>query len=86
MRYPVKSDAKNAARRPNQSANKRLTWEYQCACCHGWFPGKETQVDHIVECGDILSDPGGFIGRLFCEVDNLQVLCKGCHGAKKAIK
>ena len=81
MKYPVKSDVKLAARRTNHSANKRLLWEYQCNQCLGWFTGKETQVDHIEELGDILADPGGYIGRLFCEADGMQCLCKGCHQA-----
>jgi 5-methylcytosine-specific restriction endonuclease McrA len=36
------------------------------------------------------NDLPGFVERLFCEVDNLQVLCEGCHNiktqAEKAIK
>ena len=30
-------------------------------------------------CG---GDLPGFVERLFCEVDNLQVLCESCHDAK----
>ena len=79
MRYPVKVDVKNAARRPNQSENKRMRWEYQCSRCLEWFRGDEVQVDNSGPVWDILEDPGGYLGGMFCEADNLRVLCKGCH-------
>jgi hypothetical protein len=52
--------------------------------CKRWFPEKETQLDHIVECGSLreFSDLPGFVERLFCESDGFQVLCKGCHNKK----
>jgi hypothetical protein len=81
MKYPVKQDALTDARRASQSSNKKLKWEYECRKCKQWFPGKEVQVDHILECGS-LDDANLFIGRLFCEIDNLQVLCKPCHKGK----
>jgi 5-methylcytosine-specific restriction endonuclease McrA len=49
------------------------------------FVGADVQVDHICP----LIDPTvGFlswdsvINNMFCEADNLQVLCKGCHSLK----
>lgn len=77
-------DAKIRARRPYVGPNKRLKWEYQCSECGGWFPDKETQVDHVVPAGSIrsFSDIGPFVERLLCEADGLVVLCKGCHGVK----
>lgn len=45
---------------------------------------KNVFVDHIIP----VVGPGGFtswdefISNLYCEVDNLQVLCKACHDAK----
>ena len=73
-----------AARRPSQSDNKKLKWEYQCSRCGGWFPHKETAVDHIVPAGTLLSfaDVAGFVERLFCEPNGLVVLCERCHHAK----
>jgi 5-methylcytosine-specific restriction endonuclease McrA len=78
---PLVRQSINAVRRPNQSANKRLKWEFQCADCGGWFPRKEVEVDHKVPCGSLrsLQDIAGFIDRLFCEPDGLRVLCEGCH-------
>jgi len=73
-----------AARRPSQSDNKKLKWEYQCSICSGWFPHKEIEVDHIVPAGTLLSlnDIAGFVERLFCEKENLAVLCYKCHEDK----
>lgn len=52
-------------------------------CCN-WFPGKEIEVDHIVPAGRLRSfeDIGGFVERLFCERENLMVLCEQCHRDK----
>lgn len=79
------ADVKLAARRTNQSANKRLKYEYQCAQCKNWFSDKEVEVDHKIEAGSLRNgdDLKGFVERLFCEKDGLQVLCKDvCHREK----
>jgi len=47
--------------------------------------GKEIQVDHVEPCGSLktFEDLPGFVRRLFCEADGLQVLCKAnCHRRK----
>lgn len=77
MKYPVNQMVKRQAQRPNQSDNKRLKYEYQCAECKGWFQGKHTQVDHIHPCGSLkdYADLEQFIETLFCTKDNLRVLC-----------
>jgi 5-methylcytosine-specific restriction endonuclease McrA len=72
---------KQKARRNYKGSNKRQKYEYKCAICEGWFPDKNIEVDHInpagsLKCGDDLK---GFVERLFCEIDNLRVLCKPCH-------
>lgn len=61
-----------------------MKYEYQCNECKGWFPDKQINVDHIIPAGTLTcsADLAGFIERLFCEQDNLQVLCTGCHDAK----
>lgn len=82
---PLKN-ALQKARRPNQSANKRLTWEYQCACCKKWFPANKVEVDHIIPCGSLtsLDDVKPFIAQMTTEnEDDYQVLCKEtCHRGK----
>lgn len=82
--YPPIKLCKENSRRKYTGKNKRLKWEYECAKCGKWFKEKEIQVDHIVplgslKCGD---DLAGFIERLTCEVDGLQILCKSCHQTK----
>jgi len=80
MKYPVKQDALSAARRPAENRSGRTKWEYRCASCGEWFLGSEVQVDHIRECA--ATDLNQFVATLFCERDNLAVLCKGCHQVK----
>lgn len=63
----------------------RLAQHYLCNVCTGEFPAKEVQVDHIQpvvdpKTGFINWDT--FIDRLFCEKENLQVLCTTCHKLK----
>ena len=83
MQWKPTQACKKDARRPNQSDNKRMKWEYQCAECRGWFRDDEVDVDHIVECGTLNRETAGdFIERLFCEAKGLQLLCKGCHKQK----
>jgi hypothetical protein len=93
---PLVQDALVAARRPSKSKkNPRLKWQFQCAQCKGWFSRKNVEVNHIEPCGSMNSfeDLAGYVERLFCEVDGLEVLCKKrCHAAhtksirKKSIK
>lgn len=81
---PIVRQALDAAKRPSQSENKRLKWEYQCAECHGWYSRKEVHVDHIVPCGPCGSwdEFAQFAERLFCEADGLAVMCRECHEEK----
>lgn len=69
------------ARRKSQSANKRLSWEFQCSHCQGWYAQKQVEVNHKIPCGTLKSynDLPRFVERLFCEKDGLEVVCKPCH-------
>ena len=86
-KYPVKFQVKEAARRvkPKQKAG-RHRFEYQCNECNGWFPDKDVAVDHIEPAGSLkeYADLPGFVERLLCEPDGLQVLCNQCHDVKTA--
>jgi len=55
---------------------------FTCAGCSGVFGADSVQVDHIDPIGPFKGDWGDYINRTFCEQDNLQVLCKGCHKVK----
>ena len=85
MKWPPINGVLVSFRRPSQSNNPRLKWEYPCFLCGEWFPRKEVQVDHLEEVGSLRSfeDLPGFCSRLFCEEEGLAILCKGCHEAKK---
>lgn len=88
VKWPPIHAAKKDARRAYEGPDKNRKWEYQCAICKGWFKGTDTQVDHIEPAGSLKSfeDLQGFVERLFCEKDGLQVLCKTCHKNEKTDK
>ena len=82
LRWKPRGHALKLARRAYVGTNKLQKWEYECALCRDWFLAKECQVDHYPkEAGSIRSveDIGEFANNLFCEVDNLRVLCGDCH-------
>lgn len=78
------SIVKQKAKRPYKGANKRQKFEYRCANCKAYFPDKKVNVDHIVPAGSLntFEDLPQFVKTLFCEADNLQVLCSTCHTLK----
>lgn len=81
-KYPPKFDAKLEARIVVEG--KRHRYEYICASCNCTYRDTEVQVDHIYPAGSLkkYEDLPSFVANLFCETDNLQVLCKDCHKAK----
>lgn len=81
---PIARHARNFARRKYIGSNPQQKWEYQCAVCAQWFKGREVHVDHIIPCGTLknYNDLPEFVARLFCEVDNLQIICETCHNIK----
>lgn len=83
-KWPPRIAAKNAARRPYVGENVRQKWEYKCAYCGRWFKGDDVEVDHIEPAGSLkcYDDLPGFVSRLFCEAELLQLLCKDCHGVR----
>lgn len=75
-------------RRVYKGTNKRQKYEYQCNKCKKWHPDKNINVDHIIPAGELncAQDLPGFVERLFCETDNLQILCKTCHDKKTKLE
>lgn len=88
-RWPPKFKALKEAyigRKVNQKTNK-MAMHYACAGCDVHFVAKDVQVDHIFPVVDPRTgfvDWETYISRLFCEKENLQVLCKPCHAEKTA--
>lgn len=78
------TECKLSARRPYTGPLKRQKFEYQCNSCKKWYPEKKINVDHIVPAGTLTcaNDLPAFVERLFCEQENLQVLCEVCHNEK----
>jgi hypothetical protein len=66
---------------------KKPRVEYICENCKKWYMGKDIQVDHkepVVPVNIPVKHicMNRLIERLFCDIDNLQVLCKSCHKIK----
>lgn len=84
-KYPVKGQVLRAARRSTTvSKTKKHRFEYRCAVCDKNYIGSQVQVDHINPCGSLKTyeDLPRFVATLFCEADNLQVICTTCHSDK----
>jgi hypothetical protein len=80
--WKPRATALELARRSYKGPNKQQKWEYLCKLCNLWFKAKDVCVDHSpVAAGSIKSveDIGAFANNLFCETDNLRVLCSPCH-------
>ena len=59
----------------------RIAKHFRCAECGEDYPAKDVQVDHKIPIG-VFESWDLTVEHMFCESDNLQVLCKGCHGLK----
>lgn len=58
---------------------------HKCSGCSSLLPASKLVVDHIIPVVDPVSgftNWHDYIERLFCEVDNFQVLCSPCHHQK----
>ena len=86
-RWPVKYKALKAAfagRQVNAKTGK-LAMHYRCAACNKLYVASDVQVDHI---RPVVDPKKGFVSwdvyidRMFCEMENLQVLCKADHKVK----
>ena len=86
-RWPPKYETLKQAfieRKINKKTGK-LAAHYKCAKCKQLFPAKDVQVDHVKP---IINPNIGFesydrvVEGMYCDSNNLQVLCKDCHNIK----
>ena len=90
-RWQPKYDTLNASKTEKKINPKtgRLAQHFRCESCSNEFTQKDMEVDHIKPVVDPTKGFQSwdiFIDRLFCEPDNLQALCKGCHLAKTKLE
>lgn len=87
-RYPPKFETLNEAKTEKKTnvATGRIAQHYACAGCSLDFPAKGVQVDHTVPVvgAEGFTTWDSFIKGLFCDKENLQVLCTSCHSEKTA--
>ena len=80
LRWPARSECLRAAR-----TSRGL---YRCAMCGGDFKAREVAVDHIrpVVPHSGFDNWDGFINRLFCKPEEMQVLCHADHSSKSMLE
>ena len=86
-RWPPKYETLKEAQagKKENAKTKLIAMHYTCNSCKEDFPAKEVQVDHIepvVDSKQGFKTWDVFIDRLYCDKENLQVLCKSCHSSK----
>lgn len=59
---------------------------FKCSVCSENFRDKDIEVDHKIPAGSLKckEDLPGFVERMFCPAEHLQVICKPCHKMKTA--
>lgn len=82
-KWPAKYQCLNEAKteKKTNTATGRVAQHFKCNSCREDFPQKQVEVDHIIPIGTEKTWDE-FITGLYCEKDNLQVLCKPCHKLK----
>jgi len=85
-RWPPKYETLNEAKTEKKTnvLTGRLAQHYKCAKCKKDWPAKQVNVDHIKPAvgKEGFTSWDNFIDGLFCEKENLQCLCRGCHDQK----
>ncbi len=97
--WPVKYDVVKSAfvREGANPATGRKCKLHKCSDCCRLFPAKDVAADHIepvVPVDGKWGDTTEYLGvnwnellpRLFCEEENYQVLCHGCHSEKTEVE
>ena len=78
-RFPAWSQARNKAKEEywidGANGNRLRRVQFTCAECGRKFKSDAIAVDHIDPVGHFNGDWGEYIGVLFCDPSNLQVMC-----------
>jgi len=80
MQAPIKTQAYRAAR-VGKHGRADI---YACNICEKEIMRSEAQVDHKIPVTPLVGwdDWNGFIDRMFCPIEDLQVVCRECHKVK----
>ena len=80
-----------------RGARRKNIRRFRCSDCGKTFAREEVEVDHIEEVGEFkiegpvrntkygdcrVTNWQEWMDRLFCNLDNFQILCTSCHDAK----
>lgn len=89
MKFPPRNEALRAAKTEKKINEKtgRMAQHYRCAECLQEFPAKGVCADHIqpvIDPNGSFVDWNTYIERMFCPVENLQILCFACHDLKSS--
>ena len=90
-RWPPRNNVLNASKTEKKvnPLSGRMAQHFKCASCNQDFPAKQVAVDHktpVVDPAQGFVDWNTFITRLYCDEDNMQVLCGTCHDHKSAME
>lgn len=81
-RFEVLEEAKTEKKINVQTG--RMAQHYRCAICGGEGVATNTEVDHISPVVDKtgFTTWDSYIENMFCDKENLQVVCRACHQIK----
>lgn len=85
MHSPVKLLKLAMVTFPDPLPDTRTKWRVPCERCHGTFKKADVEVDHVIGGHSLktLEDLENFYEKvLHVRAQDLQVLCKECHGLK----
>lgn len=77
--YPVDSEEKAL-----HGLHKRTKTAGKCVFCNQIFGKSKLQIDHIIPAGSMTTyaEAPGYLLRLLCSKENMQLTCKPCHDIK----
>lgn len=85
-RWPPKYECLNEAKTEKKVNTKtgRIAQHYMCSICKEDFSATNIDVDHIkpVVGSEGFTSWDVYIKNMFCDKENLQVVCKPCHKIK----